>query len=341
LEGQNEARLQAYAQQQAARQAVPLQASQPRNAYGWLAQRIGNVFSPAAYAAPIPQRPAPPSLPSKADLNKQMRLMADALKFGILDPTKTEAENNKLQDVPVFTDADYKYPTGDSTVSDVTRVIKGALFNSRGDRLTLQEVEQLRAKVQSLSFSPEELKTLGLARRLNDIINQYGKKDDAMATALGIQVIANYNTRDGVLNKKGFKEDLARFYIDQKWVINLKNKEAILSSVGSKTLHNVGDSPLAQALFGRDRVGAYGWKEELQEKGNPEYNQAHHLAAYIIATFDYGDTIAMKEAYLVDENHPYDIKVSLIATNIANLLLQNEVNLNNLWKAIYDRIKDN
>jgi hypothetical protein len=49
----------------------------------------------------------------------------------------------------------------------------------------------------------------------------------------------------------------------------------------------------------------------------------------------------MKEAYLVDENHPYDIKVSLIATNIANLLLQNEVNLNNLWKAIYDRIKDN
>jgi hypothetical protein len=63
-------------------------------------------------------------------------------------------------------------------------------------------------------------------------------------------------------------------------------------------------------------------------------------AVYLIATFDYGDTIAMKEAYVIDKNHPYDIKLSLIATNIANLLVQNKVSLSNLWKAIYDRIKD-
>jgi hypothetical protein len=48
----------------------------------------------------------------------------------------------------------------------------------------------------------------------------------------------------------------------------------------------------------------------------------------------------MKEAYVIDKNHPYDIKLSLIATNIANLLVQNKVSLSNLWKAIYDRIKD-
>ncbi len=133
---------------------------------------------------------------------------------------------------------------------------------------------------------------------------------------------------------------MAKYFIDQKWVLNQRHIEATLSSIGAKTLHDVGESPLAEALFGRDRVGAYGWEHELQEKGNPEYNQAHHLAAYLIATFDYGDTIAMKEAYVIDKNHPYDIKLSLIASNIANLLVQNKVSLSNLWKAIYDRIKD-
>ena len=59
IEWQNEARLQAYVQQQAARQQVALSTPQPHNPYGWLAQRMGNLFSPAAYAAPVPQRPAP------------------------------------------------------------------------------------------------------------------------------------------------------------------------------------------------------------------------------------------------------------------------------------------
>ena len=325
-----------------------LQASQPRNAYGWLAQRIGNVFSPAAYAAPVPQRPAlpaTPSLPSKADLNKQMRLMADALKFGILDPTKTEAENNKLQDVPVFTDADYKYPTGDSTVSDVTRVIKGALFNSRGDRLTLQEVEQLRAKVQSLSFSPEELKTLGIARKLNDIINQYGKKDDAMATALGIQVIANYNTRDGVLNKDGFKRDLAKYFVDQKWKAKQSDTNPSFMSQSLKKLHNIGESPLAASLFGRDRVGTNGWKDEYKEKGRSDINQAHHLAMFIISGIEFPGFLAEAESRVLDGSilygeNPADLKLSTLGIAIGQQIQSNKINIKNIQQLILNEIKE-
>jgi hypothetical protein len=188
-------------------------------------------------------------------------------------------------------------------------------------------------------LSADQQRTLAIAADLNKIINQYGKKDDALATAKGIQVIANYNTRDGVLNKEGFKRDLAKFFIDQKWVFDANKPEVTLSAVGAR-IHKVGESPLAESLFGRERVGAYGWKDELQEKGNPEYNQAHHLAAYIIATIDYGDEIAMKEAYLMDKHHPYDIQVSLIATNIANLIKNNKVAISMIWKAIYDRLKE-
>jgi len=237
LEGQNETKLQAYAQQQVARQAVPLQASQPRNPYGWLAQRVGNVFSPAAYAAPVPQRPvppAPPSLPSKAELNQQMQLIEKILG-------------------DVFDDRDYDTPydqKGNSKVvakeiKDTTRIVKAALFKTLGDTFTPQEL----AALQRPNLSADQQRTLAIARELNAIINQYGKKDDVLATAKGIQIIANYNTRDGVLNKDGFKRDLARFFIDQKWKAKQSDTNPSFMSQSLKKLHNrgYGKSPMMSA----------------------------------------------------------------------------------------------
>jgi hypothetical protein len=220
-------------------------------------------------------------------------------------------------------------------IKDTTRIVKAAVFNTRGDTFTLQEL----AALQTVKLTDEQKRTLALAKKLNAIINQYGKKNDALATAMGIQAVADANTHNGVLDKDRFKEDLAKYFIDQKWVFDANKPEVTLSAVGAR-IHKVGESPLAESLFGRERVGAYGWKDELQEKGNPEYNQAHHLAAYIIATIDYGDEIAMKEAYLMDKHHPYDIQVSLIATNIANLIKNNKVAISMIWKAIYDRLKE-
>ncbi len=135
-------------------------------------------FSPAAYAAPVPQRPispAPPSLPSKADLNQQMRLIEQLL-GKVFDTHDYETPYEQKGNSKVVA----------SEVRDTSRIIKAALFNTRGDKFTPQELVAL----QRPNLSADQQRTLAIAGELNKIIWQYGKKDDAMAAALGIQVIA-------------------------------------------------------------------------------------------------------------------------------------------------------
>ena len=329
MEGQNEARLQAYAQQQAARQAVPLQASQPRNAYGWLAQRIGNVFSPAAYAAPIPQRPAPPSLPSKADLNERMRLIEDVLGRRMFDKH------------------DYAYPyeqdsTGkklviDSKISYATQMIRAGIFKEYSNEATKynfspQEKERLRQKLKD-GFTPEEKTLLNLAGDLNEIILQYGKNDDAMATALGIEAVAKHSTHSATktLDVEKFTFLLQTTFIDQPYDI----------PTGAIAKHyEVGQSPLAYALFGGPRIQSQGYDEKYQDKhGGVEANQAHHLAMFIILGIRESQLRANTEGVLLDvlggnvEDINLAFKGVMIGNKIKNRYLINA-------KEIYNEIKE-
>ena len=345
IEGQNEARLQAYAQQQAARQAVPLQASQPRNAYGWLAQRIGNVFSSAAYAAPVPAKPTAatqPPLSEKERLKQHMDLIKAA--FKIAEPELAKPENKHA----VFSPADYQQPINDKDVTERVAILKGALFGTRGKAFTPQEVAQLQFKILHDAFSDEELRTLKLAWKLDTIIRQYGKKNDALATAMGIQAVADANTHNGVLDKDRFKEDLAKHFIDQK--LKARESDTIPSPVGlgAKALHNIGESPLAAALFGRERVGTYGWKDEFKEKGNSNINQAHHLAMFIIVGMERSTVFAELESTVLDggilfkdligERNPVDLILSTTAIRIGRQIEKDKIQTRDIYTYIKKEI---
>jgi hypothetical protein len=343
IEGQNEARLQAYAQQQAARQAVPLQASQPRNAYGWLAQRIGNVFSSAAYAAPVPQRPvspAPPSLPSKAELNERMRLIEDVLGRRMFDKHD--------YDYPYEQDSTGKKLVIDSKISYGTQIIRAGILKQYSNDVTKyefspQEKEKLRQKLKE-GFTREEQQLLAKAIPLNSLLLRTDL-NDAEKTAKGIAFLARINTdHTGKLDTKQLTADLKTYFIDQ---------DPNFIGIGARALAGVGNCPIAYVLFGGRRVGAEGWKPELyDEPGNPKPNQAHHLAMFISEGMNKSRSLAETEAWVIDgislkkyginfdARNENDLILSQIGIEIGKILSEGKTSVADLEKIILDAIQD-
>ena len=213
--------------------------------------------------------------------------------------------------------------------------VLNGVFGYRGNVLTSQ---QLAERIQKATY--EEKRTLQIARELNDILvanqNKGAYRNDAWATAQGIQCIASYNTYNGKLNLDNFRRDLAKFFIDQK--------DDFLLGVLSQHYLGSAESPLAESLMGRTRLLGYGWKQELQEKNSPNYNQAHHLAAYLgLATrwdWDPGEGAAILAGQLQDIGHPYDVKLSRIGVEIGTQLKKEQIKPSQLGSVIYERIRD-
>ena len=120
--------------------------------------------------------------------------------------------------------------------------------------------QQLAERIQKASY--EEKRTLQIAKELNNILvtnqNKGAYRDDAWATAQGIQCLASYNTYNGQLNQEGFKNHLAKFFIDQPYE-TAKGVPSWAIGLASKTLHGVTESPIASQLFGAGRGSCF-WR---------------------------------------------------------------------------------
>jgi hypothetical protein len=184
--------------------------------------------------------------------------------------------------------------------------VLNGVFGYRGNVLTSQ---QLAERIQKATY--EEKRTLQIARELNNTLvtnqNKEAYRDDAWATAQGIQCIASYNTYNGKLNLEGFRKHIAQFFIDQPYE-TAKGLPSWAIGYASKTLHGVTESPIASQLFGAGRVRSYGWNAKYVEFNNRDANQAHHLAAFVIAGIDNGKSLADVEAYTLDSELPFGIR---------------------------------
>jgi hypothetical protein len=100
-------------------------------------------------------------------------------------------------------------------------------------------------------------------------------------------------------------------------------------------------------LFGGPRIGANGWKPELYDKaGEPQHNQAHHLAMFIILGINHGRTLSRIEAEVLDglsllgsKRNDNDILLSKIGSEIGRMIIRNELNLKNLEDYIIKQIE--
>jgi hypothetical protein len=263
-----------------------------------------------------------------------------------------ETETKQYDVQPQYTAIAYNPPAPSRTKEpvykgsiSVTEVIKATglgsypavlngVFGYRGNVLTSQ---QLAKKIQQSTY--EEKRTLQLAKELNNILVQNEQKgayrDDAWATAQGIQCIASYNTYNGKLNLEGFRKHLMLFFVDQKQ----DNSE---TAKRGKELADANVSPLASSLFGRERSKAYGWRPDLWDEGNIGTNQAHHLATYISVSIKYGmagSVVAMGAAKVADGDNPPDYLLSKVGQNIGQKLFYGQINPNQLGNAVYERIR--
>jgi hypothetical protein len=220
-------------------------------------------------------------------------------------------------------------------------IANAILFNKRSVQLTSQD---LNTYTQSQSLSPDKKRLFEISAKLNLLLNKNtsdGKyRDDARTVAIGIQVIANYNiNKDGVLNKEGFKRDLSKMFIDLKFKAQQADWHPSLEFLYGYTVHNFNESPLAAALFARNRIGTYGWRADLQEKGSPVYNQAHHLAAYIISGMDVGKDWTMREAKNQEGNNKSDYILSKIGQKIGSRIKKDLMLPEDIGLSIYNKIK--
>jgi hypothetical protein len=99
--------------------------------------------------------------------------------------------------------------------------------------------------------------------------------------------------------------------------------------------------------MGGPRVLSYGWDPELYDvPGQPQHNQAHHLAAFIIAGIDdvtyKGQNRADIESYVLDrivQPSSQDERLSKKGIEIGRKLKTNTYDIQQLGKAIYQQIK--
>jgi hypothetical protein len=239
---------------------------------------------------------------------------------------------------------------------DVKNPVLSAVFDSRKVLSERELVEKLK------NMTPQQWRDMQIAGQLNKVLTaneKLGKyRDDAKATAEGIQILANWNTKNGKLNVQGFRNDLGKFYIDQAFehAKSLGSKAIGLASV---TLHGVGESPLASKLFGYNRSQSHGWNERYVEFNNRNANQAHHFAAFVIAGIDNGKTLADFEAIALDSElstrflskyipkipdigvhrNGSDIRLGKVGATIGQEVRNNGIPSNQIGAKIYQRIK--
>jgi hypothetical protein len=307
-------------------------------------------FSPAAYAAPVPQRPvlpAPPSLPSKALLTQQMRLINQVFGEDVFDKHDLEypyeqekVKNGKIISKKIIVDPKIRYGT---------QVIRAIFFNkySNEDNLyTFSDNEKHVLGYKSIehAFTPKEQDMLAKAIPLNNLLLRTDL-NDAEKTAKGIAFLARINTdHTGKLDTKQLTADLKTYFIDQ---------DPNFIGVGAWALAGVGNSPIAYVLFGGRRVGAEGWKPELyDEPGNPKPNQAHHLAMFISEGMNKSRSLAETEAWVIDgislkkyginfdARNENDLILSQIGIEIGKILSEGKTSVADLEKIILDAIQD-
>lgn len=211
-----------------------------------------------------------------------------------------------------------------------------------GSRKVLPEKE-LAEKLQNMT--PQQWRDMQIGGQLNKVLTaneKLGKsRNDAKATAEGIQIIANWNTKNGKLNVQGFRNDLGKFFIDQTFE---HAKEPVTWTIGlaSKTLHGVGESPLASKLFGYNRSQSHGWNAKYVEFNNLNANQAHHFAAFVIAGIDKGEGFARWEAEVLDApylgNNPPDIALGYKGATVGESIRTSRVNTSNIKTTVYNAI---
>ena len=222
---------------------------------------------------------------------------------------------------------------------DVKNPVLSAVF---GSRKVLSERE-LAEKLKNMT--PQQWRDMQIGGKLDKVLKANEKlgnhRNDAKAVAEGFQIIANANTQNGKLDVKGFRNDLAKFYIDQTFE---HAREPVTWAIGlaSKTLHGVGESPLASKLFGFKRSQSHGWNERYVEFNNRNANQAHHLAAFVIAGIDNGRTLGYLQAELLDDvfivNKP-DVHLGKAGAGLGNALRKDTIPATRIGEDVYTIIK--
>jgi hypothetical protein len=252
----------------------------------------------------------------------------------------------------MFDKHDYDYPyeqdsTGkklviDSKISYGTQIIRAGILKQYSNDVTKyefspQEKEKLRQKLKE-GFTREEQQLLAKAIPLNSLLLRTDL-NDAEKTAKGIAFLARINTNHtGKVDTKQLTADLKTYFIDQ---------DPNFIGIGARALAGVGNSPIAYVLFGGPRIGANGWKPELYDKaGEPQHNQAHHLAMFIILGINHGRTLSRIEAEVLDglsllgsKRNDNDILLSKIGSEIGRMIIRNELNLKNLEDYIIKQIE--
>jgi hypothetical protein len=224
-------------------------------------------------------------------------------------------------------------------------MIRAGIFKHYSDETTKynfspQEKERLRQKLKD-GFTPEEQQLLAKAVPLNTLLLRTDL-NDAEKTAKGIAFLARINTdHTGKVDTKQLSADLATFFIDQ---------DLNLIGVGAWALAGVGKSPIAYVLFGGKRIGAEGWKPELYDKaGEPQHNQAHHLAMFIIEGMNKGRDVAETEAKILDDTNiellgifknENDVMLSEIGIDIGRSITKGQINLSQLEVEILKKIEE-
>jgi hypothetical protein len=190
-----------------------------------------------------------------------------------------------------------------------------------------------------------------VAKKLNRIIvtKQATHQDDARATAEAFQVLANENTVNGKLDVDGFNRDVAHFMIDQKRYNTTDGGKAYQVVAPAARVVGIGESPLARELFGGNRVKVSGWKDDLIEVGDKKkklmQNQAHHLAAYVIAGSKYGGAIGSQMATIQDngtlgnKKSEQDITLGKIGANLGDRIKSGEIKPQDIGRAVYSEIR--
>jgi hypothetical protein len=115
-------------------------------------------------------------------------------------------------------------------------------------------------------------------------------------------------------------------------------------------LHGVGESNTAYNTMGGPRVLSYGWDPDLYDvPGQPQHNQAHHLAAFIIAGMSdvniLGHDLAKDEALGLDGTvfsyNEHDYNLSLKAIELGKSMAKDNYNDQNIKYDIYKVIHPN
>jgi hypothetical protein len=125
--------------------------------------------------------------------------------------------------------------------------------------------------------------------------------------------------------------------VDQKYFPTI---QGLITSASYFALTGKGESPLARTLFGGERISAYGYAKNIQETGQPATNQAHHLAAYILAGASYYPVEFAKEAGRVsDRKNPPDLQLAKIGAKLGEQMKKEQIQPRKIGETIYYHLK--